>query len=526
MDARTLPADDPPERIRTDRLDVAIHTSLARLVTALGDPGVTLCAADDVRGAGTRVPNPRGPHRVLRFGLAQLGVLRFTARGFSGATDTPRFTEAEFELARCLARRRATTRSIAALGTDLALFGSSPALARVEGQIARAACVRIPLLFASEAGIEDAAFAYSLHIASGDAFAPFVVVQANRGDEPDAIEDWFERAAAGTLVLRDVEHLRPTTQRSLAARIVEDGRCDALVRTPSSPSVRLVVSSTQDLTRLATDGRFCPALCAQIDALQIRLPPLRERVDDLRGWIDTVVERRGLPAIRFRDDALALLMRHPWPGNLRELERVVTRIAVLGRGLDVDADELRAHWEDGPAPDPRTGPATTAPASLRRDEPPTDEPRSPDDDDADDDEAPLKPYLSLAADVLDGDFARLGATHPVVRRVIAHLHANYREEQSLDRLSRAVFASESHLCHVLKRELGISFRRLLVVVRVEAARRRLVDDPDQRVTEIALDVGFGDFSHFLKCFKRVTGSSPREYRRRCANLDATDLETS
>ena len=120
---------------------------------------------------------------------------------------------------------------------------------------------------------------------------------------------------------------------------------------------------------------------------------------------------------------------------------------------------------------------------------------------------------SSPAFLLDGDDEPFVDLHPAVRRATAFLGAHFDEEFGAARLAGEAHVSTSHLSHLFKRELGLSFKRLLNQIRVERAKELLQEDPGLRITDLALEVGFGDLSHFLKTFRRIVGHSPKEYRQ-------------
>jgi len=100
-----------------------------------------------------------------------------------------------------------------------------------------------------------------------------------------------------------------------------------------------------------------------------------------------------------------------------------------------------------------------------------------------------------------------------LQRALRYVGEHFQEEISLGQLARESFISVSHLSFLFKRNLGVPFKTLLAAVRIEKARQLLGDNRQQSITEISLDAGFGDLSHFERTFKRLTGTNPRDYRR-------------
>src|SRR5690606_17014720 len=156
----------------------------------------------------------------------------------------------------------------------------------------------------------------------------------------------FELAEGGTLFLDEVGDMSLDMQvkllRVLQERIYERvGSHD-----PRRANVRIVAATHRDLEARVAEGQFREDLYFRLNVFPIRVPPLRERLDDLpeliRDLIDEGVEQ-GRPRIQFMEDALARLACHDWPGNIRELANLVERLSIL-------CPEQRIGLHDLPAP--------------------------------------------------------------------------------------------------------------------------------------------------------------------------------
>jgi AraC-like DNA-binding protein/ribosomal protein L39E len=119
----------------------------------------------------------------------------------------------------------------------------------------------------------------------------------------------------------------------------------------------------------------------------------------------------------------------------------------------------------------------------------------------------------LPRKLADRDYSDLHAHDLGVQRALRYVGNHYTEEISLGRLARESYISSSHLSFLLKRSLGVPFKSLLAAVRIRRAQQ-LLALAEHSITEISLEVGFGDLSHFERTFKRIVGTNPREYRRR------------
>ena len=212
-----------------------------------------------------------------------------------------------------------------------------------------------------------------VHAASSRRAAPFVVVHAGaladgvfeselfghvRGAFTDAKTDkpgCFALADGGTLFLDEVGTMPPAQQAKLL-RVLQTGDF-----TPVGSSklcradVRVVAATNLDLARAVAEGRFREDLVYRLNTIEVRLPALRDRREDipvLAGvFLAKLAKKYAGTPDRFSARAMDALLEHPWPGNVRELEHAVERAALLARGAEIEPDDLglRAVGADGAA---------------------------------------------------------------------------------------------------------------------------------------------------------------------------------
>jgi two-component system response regulator AtoC len=152
-------------------------------------------------------------------------------------------------------------------------------------------------------------------------------------------EGWFQLAHRGTLFLDEVGAMPSEAQPKLL-RAIQDGEFHRLgEQQPTRVDVRIVAATNADLESDIKEGRFRADLYYRLNVLQIRVPPLRDRPDDIgllaRAFAADVAARVGRPAPELDEETLARLRCYPWPGNVRELRSVIERALILhpGRGL-------------------------------------------------------------------------------------------------------------------------------------------------------------------------------------------------
>jgi two-component system response regulator GlrR len=232
------------------------------------------------------------------------------------------------------------------------LIGESAAMKLVFASLEKAAPTSAPVLVTGESGTGKELAARAIHEASPRAAGPFEIVQCGglpatlieselfgheRGAFPGATDEQegaYERADGGTLFLDEVGELplelQPKLLRALGGGEIRrvGGKRTRVV------DVRIVASTNRDLRRHVNSGQFRADLYYRLAVIQVHMPPLRERLEDLpllvRTLLDAVAEDRGLD-VHIEPDAnlIETLARHGWPGNVRELRNYLEQLVIL-----------------------------------------------------------------------------------------------------------------------------------------------------------------------------------------------------
>jgi DNA-binding NtrC family response regulator len=263
-----------------------------------------------------------------------------------------------------------------------ALVGRSRATVRLRRLLGAAAAGDATVLLTGETGTGKGLAARALHAASPRAAGPFVHVDCaalapsvieselfghERGaftgaDAPRAGR--LEAAAGGTLFLDEIGELEPRLQAKLL-RALEDRAFERVggVRTLAL-AARVVAATNRDLHRAIAAGAFRADLYYRLQVVEIELPPLRARSEDLpllaEHALRAAARRAGRPAPHPTPAFAAALAAHDWPGNVRELANLMERLVALGAGPVLDAADLA---EALPAPSPATLPVAAPPPS-------------------------------------------------------------------------------------------------------------------------------------------------------------------
>lgn len=234
------------------------------------------------------------------------------------------------------------------------LVGDSPAMRRVRQQVLAVAESHGTVLICGESGTGKEVVARAVHELSPRASEPFLAVNCAAlsealleselfGHERGAFtgaerlrKGRFELSDRGTLLLDEISEISPKVQAKLL-RVLQER---AFERVGSSMTigvdVRVIATSNRDLPRAVARGEFRQDLFFRLNVLPVHLPPLRDRLEDVPAlvahFLNLTAQREGKPARRISDDALAVLRSYPWPGNVREVQNVCERAAVLCKG--------------------------------------------------------------------------------------------------------------------------------------------------------------------------------------------------
>jgi two-component system response regulator HupR/HoxA len=216
----------------------------------------------------------------------------------------------------------------------------------------------LPVLLNGESGTGKELLARAIHFASPRAERPFVV--ENCGALPDALleaelfghkkgaftgahEDrigLFQQADGGTLFLDEIGDTSPAFQVKLLRALQEGEIRPVGGARPVSVDVRIIAATNRDLEVEVRQGRFREDLYYRIAAITLTLPPLRERPQDVAPIVAALLEKSALAGRRFTPEALRVMEKHAWPGNVRQLQNEVLRALALAEGDTLGAELL------------------------------------------------------------------------------------------------------------------------------------------------------------------------------------------
>ncbi len=241
------------------------------------------------------------------------------------------------------------------------LVGRSPAMQEIYRALARLMQTDLTVMIAGESGTGKELVAKALHQFGKRSHGPFVAINMAAipkdlieaelfGHEKGAFtganarqSGRFEQADGGTLFLDEIGDM-PMDAQTRLLRVLQEGEFTMVGGTSTiKTNVRIVAATHQDLPELIKQGRFREDLYYRLNVVPLRLPPLRERVQDIDDLVVHFLQNNkieGQPAKSISTDAIRLLQNYTWPGNIRELENLVHRLCALHADETISATNV------------------------------------------------------------------------------------------------------------------------------------------------------------------------------------------
>ena len=253
-------------------------------------------------------------------------------------------------------------RGAASVSGDRGLIGDSPAFRHLRAQAEKLARNQAPVFIHGESGTGKEVIARLIHALGARAQAPFVPINCGaispelmeseffghrKGSFTGAASDkegLFQAASGGTLFLDEIGELPLSMQVKLLRAIQERAVRPVGAHAEEAVDVRILSASHQDLSRLVAEGRFRHDLFFRINVITLRVPPLRERREDIPALVEHILarlaEREGSAPHRLSAEALHVLQAHTFPGNVRELENLLERACALCDGNEIGGADI------------------------------------------------------------------------------------------------------------------------------------------------------------------------------------------
>ena len=372
---RLLVVDDEPKlgRLVADMLALDGHEvlragggreALALLASRPIDVVVTDLRMPEVDGlavlaAARALPAPPEVVLMTAYGTAESAVAAMKAGAADYVTKPFSMDELRLRIGRLAAQRRAeatSARLVQRLTPDL--IAASPAMQAALAAARQVAATDATVLLLGESGTGKSQLARFVHFQGRRAAAPFAEVHCAAlpeplleaelfGHEKGAFTGALQRkvghlaaADSGTLFLDEISEVTPATQVKLL-RFLQDRTFVPVGATEArAVDVRVISATNRDLDDAVRTGAFREDFFYRLNVFAIRVPPLRERREDVLPIAEALLARRGLPPAKLSTGARARLLAHAWPGNVRELENALERALILAGDGEIVADHL------------------------------------------------------------------------------------------------------------------------------------------------------------------------------------------
>jgi two-component system, NtrC family, nitrogen regulation response regulator GlnG len=356
--------------LQRERMHVQSFPGSAELLDAMQD------ATPDVLICDIRMPGVDGLELMERVRAAKphLPVIIVTAHSdldaavaaFKGGAFEYLPKPFDVDSVAVLVRRAAAKRSVAAEpppgSVRAAIIGAAPAMQDVFRAIGRLAASPITVLVTGESGTGKELIARALHTNSPRAGKPFIAINTAAipkdlleseffGHERGAFtgaqmqrKGRFEQADGGSLFLDEIGDM-PADLQTRLLRVLQDGQFYRVGGVaPVNVDVRIIAATHQDLDHAVHEGRFREDLYHRLNVIRIRVPPLRERREDvpllLRHFLEIAGRELKTETKQLRPEVEARLAAYEWPGNVRQLENACRWLTVMAPGRDVHLQDL------------------------------------------------------------------------------------------------------------------------------------------------------------------------------------------
>lgn len=308
---------------------------------------VMLTGADEARAAVTAL---------------RAGAFDYLTKPFN-SSDLTRTVRKAMQLSRAAKDGAEVRQSVSDAGPPVDLLGDAPAMLKIKAHVARVAATEETVLITGESGTGKTLVARAIHLSSRRASGPFISVSCPSlprdllesemfGHEKGAFSGAHQKrlgrvelAEGGTLFLDEIGELPLELQAKLLTFLQDRTFFRVGGESSLKASVRIIAATNQDLPSLIAEREFRQDLYFRLNVLQLEMPPLRARPDDIRiiagKFLENFAARNRFKKLVLTAKAMELLLNHGWPGNVRELENVLARAATMaGENGIIDISDL------------------------------------------------------------------------------------------------------------------------------------------------------------------------------------------
>lgn len=408
------------------------------------------------------------------------------------------FEHIAMDLALFIKRHQAHQHIEEAQQLDLQWVGNSDSLKNVERFIEKVSYVDFPVLIHGKSGSGKLLTAYSIHCHSTRKKMPFIeshCLDWNIKNTSTILKKLLSEAKGGTLFLRNIDALTEEQVSKIRHYWRHLFNTSQKTKQLHALDVRLIASTSNayDSTHQHT--------WHELDYLSIQLPDLCDRKDDIKDLISHYLEKLSyIKNIQLSPECWELFEKFHWEGNVKQLERIVSKLVVMSESNYLNPSAMLAII-------PQLQDEKGCQISLN----------NTTENNIICDQGIEGLALTIATNKYTGEVNQ----HPALAKAVDYLAQHYTSDINLNALASTAFVSPSHLSYLFKHHLGSTFKKVLIQIRIEKAKRLLLEEKHCRITEIAFEVGFHDLSHFEKTFKKLVGNCPGKYRKTARELNST-----
>lgn len=369
-------------------------------------------------------------------------------------------------------------------------LGDSPAVVRLKRQINKFAGVDFPLVIVGEPGAGKALAAAAIHGLSARRHKPCVSADCcawSLNLALEVFESHYQQAQGGSLLLKNLNalprevlnHIQHVWKRQYATK-------DIPVRVMCTFSK---VHPNADVIEAGAPW------------LSLNLPALNERKEDIPQLLSMLGEKyKNINELVFADECWPILISHIWPDNVKGLERFYAKLAVLADSEKIVKNTLFEHF-------PEMRCVAIEHRYKTTDSDTSDSPK------LGGEEVMKETTHGLAQRLLANEIPNSAHQHIAVTRSLEYLIQQFNEKITIEQVAKTACVSSPHLSFLFRKHLGVSFKKLLLHLRIEYSKTLLRNQPNMQITQISQETGFHDLSHFEKTFRKLVGIKPSHYRR-------------
>lgn len=376
-------------------------------------------------------------------------------------------------------------------------IGNSIHLKKVEKFMIKFSGVDFPVLINGERGTGKGLVAFAIHklgYRKNKKFIECCCIQWDENDVSNIMKKYYQQADEGTLFLRNINVL--SHQSIDKIRHYWEHTYIGMEN-----KTRIICSTSPYHNNSIINESSGPWLT-------IQLPSLSERKKDIKALTQMLLNKySSVNKISFDHKAWEILEEHQWKDNVKGLERAIVVLTVISDEQQINSKKLSELLPELTIDEEYRNNSSSSVLQKHYN---TSKLQSV--EVLEQNINRQSKNVHLATFILENDFSVLPKLHPAVSKSLSYMLLNFTEKITLVDMANKVFISTHHLSYLYNKNLKISFKQLLLHLRIVKAMSLLSKNIEKSITQISVDVGFHDLSHFEKTFKKIMDINPLQFR--------------